>query len=69
MSWTDERVERLKKMWNEEGLSASQCAEALGNVTRNAVMHIHARDREAAEDKSSLCKCVLCDHKEFGGLP
>ena len=38
MSWTDERVELLKKLWTE-GLSASQIAGRLGNgVTRNAVI-------------------------------
>ncbi len=37
MSWTDERVETLKKMWGE-GQSASQIAKELGSVTRNAVI-------------------------------
>ncbi len=37
MSWTDERVEQLKKMWGE-GQSASQIAKELGGVTRNAVI-------------------------------
>ncbi|MCC5988075.1 MAG: GcrA cell cycle regulator [Pararhodobacter sp.] len=37
MSWTDERVELLKKMW-VEGRSASQIAKELGSVTRNAVI-------------------------------
>ncbi|WP_370206061.1 GcrA family cell cycle regulator [Pararhodobacter marinus] len=37
MSWTDERVELLKKMW-AEGKSASQIAKELGSVTRNAVI-------------------------------
>ena len=37
MSWTDERVELLKKMW-AEGQSASQIAKELGAVTRNAVI-------------------------------
>ena len=38
MSWTDERVELLKRLWTE-GLSASQIAGRLGNgVTRNAVI-------------------------------
>ena len=32
MSWTDERVELLKKMWGE-GQSASQIAKELGGVT------------------------------------
>lgn len=37
MSWSDERVEVLKKLW-AEGLSASQIAKELGGVTRNAVI-------------------------------
>ncbi|MEO1280999.1 MAG: GcrA family cell cycle regulator [Pseudomonadota bacterium] len=37
MSWTDERVDLLKKLWSE-GLSASQIAGRLGGVTRNAVI-------------------------------
>jgi GcrA cell cycle regulator len=37
MSWTDERVELLKKLWTD-GLSASQIAGELGGVTRNAVI-------------------------------
>jgi GcrA cell cycle regulator len=37
MSWTDERVEMLKKMWSD-GQSASQIAKELGGVTRNAVI-------------------------------
>ena len=37
MSWTDERVETLKKLW-AEGHSASQIAKELGGVTRNAVI-------------------------------
>lgn len=37
MSWTDERVELLKKMWTD-GQSASQIAKELGGVTRNAVI-------------------------------
>jgi len=37
MSWTDERIERLTKMW-EGGATASQIAEELGGVSRNAVI-------------------------------
>ena len=37
MGWTDERVENLKKLW-QDGLSASQIAKQLGGVTRNAVI-------------------------------
>ena len=37
MSWTDERIERLKTMWTS-GSTASQIAEDLGGVSRNAVI-------------------------------
>ena len=37
MSWTEERIERLKKMWHE-GATASQIADELGGVSRNAVI-------------------------------
>ena len=37
MSWTDERIDRLKTMW-ENGLTASQIAVELGGVSRNAVI-------------------------------
>lgn len=38
MSWTDDRVELLKRLWNQ-GLSASQIAGELGHgITRNAVI-------------------------------
>ncbi len=37
LTWSDDRVEQLKKLW-ESGLSASQIAAELGNVTRNAVI-------------------------------
>ena len=37
MSWTDERIDRLMKMW-ESGATASQIAEDLGGVSRNAVI-------------------------------
>lgn len=37
MSWTDERIEQLRNMW-EKGLTASQIADELGGVSRNAVI-------------------------------
>jgi len=37
MSWNEERVELLKKLW-AEGFSASQIAGRIGSVTRNAVI-------------------------------
>ncbi|MGB0959620.1 MAG: GcrA family cell cycle regulator [Halocynthiibacter sp.] len=70
MSWTDERVEVLKKMWGE-GQSASQIAKELGGVTRNAVIgKVHrlglsnratgaksaAKDKPAAKAKRAPAK-------------
>jgi GcrA cell cycle regulator len=37
MSWTDERIDKLMKMW-EGGATASQIADELGGVSRNAVI-------------------------------
>ena len=37
MSWTDERIERLKTLWMQ-GMTASQIADELGGVSRNAVI-------------------------------
>ena len=37
MSWTDERIAKLTKMW-EGGSTASQIADELGGVSRNAVI-------------------------------
>ena len=37
MSWTDERIATLTKMW-ESGATASQIADELGGVSRNAVI-------------------------------
>jgi len=37
MSWTDERIEQLKRLWGQ-GMTASQIAEELGGVSRNAVI-------------------------------
>ena len=37
MSWTDERIDRLKALWMQ-GMTASQIADELGGVSRNAVI-------------------------------
>ena len=37
MSWTDEKVEKLKDLWSK-GHTASEIAEILGDTTRNAVI-------------------------------
>ena len=52
MSWTDERVELLKKLW-ADGLSASQIAAELGGITRNAVIGKVHRLRRAPRARAS----------------
>jgi GcrA cell cycle regulator len=37
MSWTEERIERLRDFWTR-GMTASQIADELGGVSRNAVI-------------------------------
>src|SRR5688500_11805272 len=37
MSWTDERIDRLKALWTQ-GMTARQIADELGGVSRNAVI-------------------------------
>ncbi|MBA2935881.1 GcrA cell cycle regulator [Sphingomonas sp. CGMCC 1.13654] len=37
MSWTDERIDKLKSLWGQ-GHTASQIADELGGVSRNAVI-------------------------------
>ena len=74
MSWTDERVETLKKMWGE-GQSASQIAKELGGVTRNAVIgKVHrlglsnrsggAPTKPAAKEKPAAAKPAANDKAE-----
>ena len=65
MSWTDERIEKLTKMW-EGGATASQIADELGGVSRNAVIGkahrlglkarpspVKANDKDEAEPKAA----------------
>ena len=37
MSWTEEKVEKLKELWGK-GSTASQIAEIIGGISRNAVI-------------------------------
>ena len=52
MSWSEERVAVLKKMWLE-GKSASEIAKELGEITRNAVIgKVHRLGLSNRETKS-----------------
>ena len=53
MSWTDERVDLLKQLWSE-GLSASQIADRLGGVSRNAVIGKVHRLKLESRGKTTL---------------
>ena len=37
MSWTEEKVNKLKELWGK-GNTASQIAEIIGGISRNAVI-------------------------------
>ena len=53
MSWTEERIASLTKMW-EGGATASQIAEELGGVSRNAVIGKAHRLGKNLADPSSI---------------
>lgn len=54
MSWTEEKVQKLRELWTK-GYTASQIAEMLGDTSRNAVIgKAHRLDlEERAPSKSS----------------
>ena len=51
MSWTDEKVEKLKELWGK-GSTASQIAEIIGGISRNAVIGKAHRLNLSAKIKS-----------------
>ena len=56
MSWTDEKVQKLKELW-KKGHTASQIAEMLGDTTRNAVIgkaHRLNLEAESLRNKAML---------------
>jgi GcrA cell cycle regulator len=66
MSWTEERIERLKAMW-AEGSTASQIAEELGGVSRNAV--IGKAHRLGLEQRPSPVKAGEEKEKKASAAP
>jgi GcrA cell cycle regulator len=66
MSWTDERIDRLKTMW-ENGLTASQIADELGGVSRNAV--IGKAHRLGLKSRPSPVKANDVDAKPVAAKP
>ena len=65
MSWTDEKVEKLKKLWTK-GHTASQIAAALGDTTRNAVIgKAHRLDLEARAPSKHSGASVSRENKQI----
>ena len=68
MSWTDEKVEKLRELW-KKGHTASQIAEALGDTTRNAVigkahrLNLEARAPSKQSSPSNSSKTELKSSK------
>ena len=38
MSWTEEKIAKLKELWGSKEHTASQIAEIIGGISRNAVI-------------------------------
>ena len=73
MSWTNEKVEKLKELWSK-GHTASQIAEALGDTTRNAVIgKAHRLNLEARapskQSNSTKSKDYKQPQKRSGAAP
>ena len=64
MSWTNEKVEKLKELWSK-GHTASQIAEALGDTTRNAVIgKAHRLNLEARAPSKQSNSTKSKDYKQ-----
>ena len=55
MSWTDEKVNKLKELWGK-GNTASQIAEIIGGISRNAVIGKAHRLNLSAKIKTRTAK-------------
>ena len=61
MSWTDEKVAKLKELWGK-GKTANQIAEIIGGISRNAVigkahrLNLSAKIKNRSQGKTKLTK-------------
>ncbi len=66
MSWTEEKVEKLKELWGK-GNTASQIAEIIGGISRNAVIgkahRLNLSAKIIKRSKSSLSKNISFERK------
>ena len=71
MSWTEEKVNKLKELWGK-GQTASQIAEIIGGISRNAVigkahrlnLSAKIKTRSAVTSNNSLNKLMITIHKK-----
>tara|TARA_B100000609_G_C17064278_1_gene355735 strand:+ start:105 stop:599 length:495 start_codon:yes stop_codon:yes gene_type:complete len=69
MSWTDEKVEKLKELWGK-GNTASQIAEIIGGISRNAVigkahrLNLSAKIKARSVSKNQNSKSVNDEYKD-----
>jgi GcrA cell cycle regulator len=69
MSWTDEKVEKLRELW-KKGHTASQIAEVLGDTTRNAVIgKAHRLNLEARAPSKNSGAPSSSDTRQFKKSP
>lgn len=74
MSWTDDRVAILKKLWGE-GKTAAEIAKELGGVTRNAVigkahrLKLSNRVSPIQQNKKAVVSKPVPTHKEAPKIP
>jgi len=63
MSWTEEKVEKLKELWGK-GNTASQIAEIIGGISRNAVIgKAHRLNLSAKIKKRSVLSNQISNEK------
>ena len=67
MSWTDEKVQKLRELWTK-GHTASEIAGMLGDTTRNAVIgkahRLNLEERAPSKNKTSFQVTLLEPHPE-----
>ena len=72
MSWTEEKVEKLKELWGK-GKTASQIAEIIGGISRNAVigkahrLNLSAKIKNRAQTYKKLDENIVDGQKQKRG--